>query len=261
MIPDEFVSKYEGKTLGYPQGSYVGECLSLVKIYIQEVFNISPPPSGCNGARCYWSKFPQPLDTVFTKVPYKAPLVPKKGWIVVWDENTGGGYGHIAIVLSANTTSFVSFDQNWGGKHAHKVTHNYNHVYGFLVPKGEDTMIEVKKSDWDRLLDASRKGDNLINALGLTGNIADKDEAELNQLYNLKFDADRYKKERNDARLEVTRLTEEKGQLADKLEQCENNDTEIRIGAEVEVGGITWEINGVEVDSNGVVTANYARKN
>ena len=138
---DEFIEKYKGKSVGYPNDNYFkGECLSLVKWYIKEVFGIDPPASGCNGARCYWSIFPSPLDSIFEKVPNTPNLVPKKGWVAVWDGSVGGGAGHIAIVADdkATKSTFNSFDSNWGSKTAQIVTHNYNNVYGFLVPKGNN---------------------------------------------------------------------------------------------------------------------------
>jgi len=138
---DEFIEKYKGKSVGYPNDNYFkGECLSLVKWYIKEVFGIDPPASGCNGARCYWSIFPSPLDSIFEKVPNTPNLVPKKGWVAVWDGSVGGGAGHIGIVADdkATKSTFNSFDSNWGSKTAQIVTHNYNNVYGFLVPKGNN---------------------------------------------------------------------------------------------------------------------------
>ena len=138
---DEFIQKYKGKSVGYPNDNYFkGECLSLVKWYIKEVFGIDPPASGCNGARCYWSIFPSPLDSIFEKVPNRPDLVPKKGWVAVWDGSVGSGAGHIGIVADdkATKSTFNSFDSNWGSKTAQIVTHNYNNVYGFLVPKGNN---------------------------------------------------------------------------------------------------------------------------
>ena len=138
---DEFIEKYKGKSVGYPNDNYFkGECLSLVKWYIKEVFGIDPPASGCNGARCYWSIFPSPLDSIFEKVPNTPNLVPKKGWVAVWDGSVGSGAGHIGIVADdkATKSTFNSFDSNWGSKTAQIVTHNYNNVYGFLVPKGNN---------------------------------------------------------------------------------------------------------------------------
>ncbi len=142
---DEFIEKYKGKSVGYPNDNYFkGECLSLVKWYIKEVFGIDPPASGCNGARCYWSIFPSPLDSIFEKVPNRPNLVPKRGWVAVWDGSVGGGAGHIGIVADdkATKSTFNSFDSNWGSKTAQIVTHNYNNVYGFLVPKG-NTMSDM----------------------------------------------------------------------------------------------------------------------
>ena len=138
---DEFIQKYKGKSVGYPNDNYFkGECLSLTKWYIKEVFGIDPPASGCNGARCYWSIFPSPLDSIFEKVPNRPDLVPKRGWVAVWDGSVGGGAGHIGIVADdkATKSTFNSFDSNWGSKTAQIVTHNYNNVYGFLVPKGNN---------------------------------------------------------------------------------------------------------------------------
>lgn len=132
---DEFVARYKGKTLGYPEGSYVGECLSLVKVFMKEVFGFNPPASGCNGARCYWEKFPDPLPQYFDKVVNGPTDVPKVGDIPVWNANAGGGFGHISIFLSGDVNAFTSFDQNWSGKQAHKQEHNYNNIFGWLRPK------------------------------------------------------------------------------------------------------------------------------
>lgn len=168
----DFVAKYNGQTLGYPAGSYVGECLSLVKIYIKERYGINPPPSGCNAARCYWSVFPDPLGSVLKRVPNTPELVPQEGWIGVWDGDVGNGYGHIDIVLKGATTSqFTGFDQNWGGRHAHTVTHNYNNVYGFLVPKEEDmATIEVPIEDWEKVRTNSETLDKVTDRLKVPRN-------------------------------------------------------------------------------------------
>ena len=81
---EQFLSDYLGKSKGYPDGKYVGECLSIVKIYIKECFGINPPASGTNSAYGYWSNFPNPLGEVFEKVGNTDTLIPEKGWIVIW---------------------------------------------------------------------------------------------------------------------------------------------------------------------------------
>lgn len=163
---DQWVKDYEGKTVGYPNNSsFLGQCLSLTKWHIKEVYGIEPPASGCNGARCYWSLFPSPLGTVLKKVPNTPDLVPKRGWIAVWNGKVGGGAGHIASVLSATVNNFVSLDQNWGGKQAHRVTHTYDNVYGFLAPIGEEeTMVEVPSAKFEELVAKATAYDEFANA-------------------------------------------------------------------------------------------------
>jgi len=136
---DDFINKYNGQTKGYPtDNSYKGECLSIVKLYIKEILGFNPPPSGTNSAYGYWSNFPAPLPNYFEKIPNTPSGVPQKGDIVIWSTAVGGGYGHIAIFVEGNASSFRSFDQNWSGKAAHIQGHYYTNVIGWLHPKGED---------------------------------------------------------------------------------------------------------------------------
>ena len=139
VLVNNFVAEHEGEIVGYPSVSYNGECLSLVKVYIKEVFGINPPPSGSNSAYGYWSNFPSPLDTVFEKIPNTNTSIPNKGDIIIWKPWTGNPYGHIDICIddSATVDRFKGFDANWGGRDAHTVEHDYNNVIGYLRPKLE----------------------------------------------------------------------------------------------------------------------------
>ena len=135
MTLKAFIEKYNGKTKGYPTDSqYKGECLSIVKLYVKEVFGISPPPSGSNSAYGYWSNFPNPLGTVFTKVKNTKAAIIKRGDIPVWNTNVGGGYGHIEICTRGGKDDFESFGQNWQGRHSHMTTHNFKNIAGWLKP-------------------------------------------------------------------------------------------------------------------------------
>jgi len=150
---DSFVKKYEGKTKGYPNdNTYQGECLSIVKLYIQEVFGFNAPPSGSNSAYGYWQNFPSPLNNYFIKVPNTPQGVPTKGCIPVWNTSMGGGYGHIDIFLEGDVNVFTGFDQNWGGRHAHKVLHDYNNIVGWLAPIIKENQEDALLKDWDRAI-------------------------------------------------------------------------------------------------------------
>lgn len=168
MTYDEFFNKYNGKTKGYPtDSSFNGECLSLVKLYIKECFGIDAPPSGSNSAYGYWSNFPNPLPTIFDKVENTKTLVPKKGWICIWEPTASNSYGHIDIVHDneATTSYFNGFDQNYGGRQAHIVKHNYTNVQGFLVPKEIMDCLVPNTPEWkakfDELVSKSTKYDAL----------------------------------------------------------------------------------------------------
>jgi len=149
---EQFLSDYLGKSKGYPEGSFVGECLSIVKIYIKECFGINPPASGSGSAYGYWSKFPNPLGEVFEKIEDTPDLIPQKGWIGImeaWDTNP---YGHIFIVADGSTKTICkNWAQNWSSKTFQLESNKYTHIIGYLKPK---SIIEDMISDeQNRILD------------------------------------------------------------------------------------------------------------
>jgi surface antigen len=102
MNINDFVQKYSGKIVADPWGTYKGECVSLVKMWLQE--NGWPMLRGnainwqYNGGSAYrWIK-------------NYAWTVPQPGDIAVFQV---GVYGHIGIVVSANVRTMDVFNQNW----------------------------------------------------------------------------------------------------------------------------------------------------
>lgn len=133
---EQFLSDYLGQSKGYPEGKFVGECLSICKLYIKECFGIDPPPSGTNSAYGYWSNFPNPLCEVFEKIENTDDLIPEYGWIAIWKPWSTNQYGHIAIV-DKGCTKYILKDiaQNWSGKNFQRITQDYTNVIGYLKPK------------------------------------------------------------------------------------------------------------------------------
>lgn len=155
---NQFIKDYEGKSVGYPDGKYVGECLSIVKLYIKECFGIDPPPSGTNSAYGYWSNFPTPLGTVFEKIENTPDNFPSLGDIVIWKPWETNKYGHIDICVDdkADVDGFAGMDQNWGMKTFERIGHDYKNVVGWLTPKvkpvsNSDNMTEEQKKILDFL--------------------------------------------------------------------------------------------------------------
>jgi surface antigen len=102
MNLNDFIKKYQGKIVSDPWGTYKGECVSLVKMWIKE--NGWPMKRGNainwqyngNGGytwiKNYWWTIPKPGDMAVFQVGY---------------------YGHIGIVVSANMWNMQVFNQNW----------------------------------------------------------------------------------------------------------------------------------------------------
>jgi hypothetical protein len=150
---EQFLLDYLGKSKGYPTDKeYLGECLSIAKIYIKECFGIEPPPSGTNSAYGYWSNFPNPLGTVFEKVKNTDDLIPEKGWVGIMEPWDGNPYGHIFIVADGSTKSICkNWAQNWSSKTFQLESNRYTNVVGFLKPK--ESIIEDMTEDEKRALE------------------------------------------------------------------------------------------------------------
>jgi len=128
MTVDQFIAKYQGQEVSDPFGTYKGECVSLVKMWLKE--NGWPMLRGnainwqYNGGGAYrWYK----------NYPW---TVPQEGDMVVFQV---GQYGHIGIVLAGATGRAVRvFSQNWPTGNdtdpARVTTFDYVHpkIIGFL---------------------------------------------------------------------------------------------------------------------------------
>ena len=146
MTFDEFVNAYLGKAPDY-DGAYGVQCTDLIKLYVEKVFGVSAGSASWGNAKYYYTNTPAKLKNITTKIANTASFVPKKGDIMVWNGNVGGGAGHVAICTGEGTTSyFYSYDQNWNGKAMHKVKHDYDNVYGVLRPKDQSKIMTVSKT-------------------------------------------------------------------------------------------------------------------
>ncbi len=132
MTLDEFVQKYIGTTVDF-DGHYGGQCVDLYRLYVQQVLGFPQSPLVV-GAKDIWDTAP---EEYYEKIKCMAINRPQLGDIVVWNEHTGKGYGHVAVCLYAHVSVFCSLDQNWPeGKQCARVFHDYQHVIGWLRPKG-----------------------------------------------------------------------------------------------------------------------------
>lgn len=135
MTPNQFVDKYLGKKIDW-DNAYSGQCVDLFRQYVNDVLKLSQP-SGVQGAADFWTNYDRDLilKNNFTKIVNTPDAVPQNGDVILWNRRAGGGFGHVAVFISGDVTSFISFDQNWPTLSVcTKTTHNYTNVYGWLRP-------------------------------------------------------------------------------------------------------------------------------
>lgn len=128
---DQFVQKYTGKGIDYD--GYAGfQCQDLYRQYVQEVLGFPQSP-GVVGAKDNWDSY---LQDYYDRIPNTPDGVPEPGDIMIWGSKYGP-YGHVAIVLSANSSSFTCFSQNdpTGSLCVKKKYTAWSTLLGWLHPK------------------------------------------------------------------------------------------------------------------------------
>lgn len=158
MNLDEFVKNYLGKATDY-DGGMGTQCVDLIKLYLDKVFNIKIGAIG--NAEAYYRRYDEVplLKNNFDRIANTPNFVPQRGDICIFGTALGK-YGHICIATGEGDTSyFNSWDQNWGSKEMKEITHNYNGFLGVLryknkedVSKNETTEKVVQEENLDDLL-------------------------------------------------------------------------------------------------------------
>lgn len=176
MTHNEVINEWNGRQVGD------GQCVIWAAQYACERYGVCYLPTPVTGgARDIYEIFANPLPSYFTRVANTPNAVPPQGALIVWGEGLGNYYGHIAIVDSADTNSFYSYDSNWSGKTVQRIHHNYNNVIGWLIPKGESMKLADSRgyqlgvtpktfAHLSNEAEAAAVGVNLRDIRGLYGN-------------------------------------------------------------------------------------------
>jgi len=104
-----------------------GQCVGLIEVWVDEHTAKHIPGNAkdlLDGAR-----------NLGYQVTYNGPdNYPPPGAIVVWDGTWGGGYGHTAIAVAADSMHLAVFEQNDpDGYPPLLATHDYSGVAGWIV--------------------------------------------------------------------------------------------------------------------------------
>ena len=137
MTFEQFLQYYKvGQSYAY-NGTYNGECVTLVKLYILNVLDVIPQSIG--NAKEYWLKRNgKYIQSIFTPIKNTPDFIPQRGDVFV---RTSGIYGHIGIVISATKDYFYTIEQNYNGCGVVKnVKHTDWKNINFLRPKNQENI-------------------------------------------------------------------------------------------------------------------------
>jgi hypothetical protein len=121
-----FVRTYLGKPGVGDTAANQGQCVGLIEVYL----DCSKKPHIWGNACDLLANAPVPPYKVTQNTPVNYPSA---GDVLVWGSSWGGGAGHTAVVLAANVSQVVVFEQN-NPDHSPPVvaTHDYSGVLGWL---------------------------------------------------------------------------------------------------------------------------------
>lgn len=141
---NELMATWIGRKADYPPGQYIGECLSLVKLWVDKVAGrkVAPPAGGWGNY--YYTRFPAPLGNYFEKKIYVSGASYSKGSLVTYDATH-----HIAILLSNGPTKHEVFEQNADPDHSpsHRSYRPNSYATGILVIKAQGGDMITNRED------------------------------------------------------------------------------------------------------------------
>lgn len=165
MNLNEFITKYNGKGIDH-DNSFGYQCMDLAHKYAIEVIGQDIPSAPA--AKDVWNK----TTTGYDKIKNTPEGLPQKGDIIIWGTEVGP-YGHIAVFLEGNLTTFTSFDQNFPiNSLCHKQLHSYGitsqGVLGWLHPKTTlNDNINIPKTNFEELVVKSNQWDKVSDFLAV----------------------------------------------------------------------------------------------
>jgi len=129
----QFENKYTGQTGVGNTTANMGQCVGLVSLW-QDVLGV---PHEYGNAKDLLADANTSFFSVTQNDPTSSTQFPVPGDIMVWGDTWGNGVGHCAIIVTANGTSFTSFEQNDAtgvdpNGACEVLSHDYSGVLGWL---------------------------------------------------------------------------------------------------------------------------------
>lgn len=130
----KFIKTLEGRGWDF-DGAYGWQCFDLANVYWAKLFG-----HGLRGAGAADIPFQNDFTNEAHVYNNTQSFLAKPGDVVVFPRTFGGGYGHVAVVISATLNAITVIEQNWVGGGLSKTevatrrTHNYEFPMWFIRP-------------------------------------------------------------------------------------------------------------------------------
>lgn len=149
-VLNKFISDYTGKQGVGTTPENTGQCVGLIQVWLKLIYPNAP---------YIWGHakdlFANASDSHYVKIKNTPSGVPMFGDVITWNSNLGGGFGHTAVVISADLNKVTVFEQNTNPKAPHVATYNYNNVIGWFRPKdpviSSEKMATITQKELDQL--------------------------------------------------------------------------------------------------------------
>ncbi len=126
----DFAREHQFKKVDY-DGAYGAQCVDLFREFCKDSLNI-PHTGVVHGAKDIWERYDElPVEKqFFEKLTWQMPYA---GDIVVFGATENNQYGHVAIVIMADDSNILVFEQDGFAQNGAKYrTVKRDNVLGFL---------------------------------------------------------------------------------------------------------------------------------
>lgn len=127
----EFVNRYHGKKVDF-DGAFGAQCVDLFRQYNRDVLENERTES-VEGAKDLVLRYEKLSKEKKCFMLLKNPYGAKEGDVAVWGATKTNPYGHVAVVLKADNSRLVVFEQDGFRQDGAKIAErNINNVLGYL---------------------------------------------------------------------------------------------------------------------------------
>lgn len=143
----QFINQYYGLSNVGDTPQNIGQCVGVSEVWSD---SLNLPHTWGNACDLLKNADPNSFEITLND-PNNTSQYPLPGDIFVYDSTWGEGAGHTGVVCIASGAAFVGFEQN-NPKNCRFVVHTYDHLLGWLHPKVNQTLPEVKPEITDQTI-------------------------------------------------------------------------------------------------------------